>query len=598
MNKFLFYYQKELNFIKQHAKIFSTKFPKVARRLGFSEGETEDPHISRLIESFALLTSRIHQRMDEEMPELIEAILYTIAPQFLNPIPSYCIVALDPNMKTSGMTAEHIISANTAIYHKHIEQSCQFRTAYEVIIQPISINYAKVLFDKNINCWKLNLTFQVWPGASITNNRIRIFIHGPNNIANLLYTHLSSEIKKIIFNYNNLSMDFSGNIITSVGFNPDEGLISRQPRIAPAHLLLLDYFSFPQKFLFIDIHLPDNFSASDGENFKFEFIFNNNPVIGELEKISDFIKKTNFRLNCTPAVNLFPDRANAISFTDTIAEYPIVPSSRDPSQYEVWSVNDVSFQKIVDNKIITLKVNALMESHFHDFDDNNSGLYWQSFRRESLANNDFERKLYIAFSKHSNQQHIIGKEVISLNVMCTNHLIPNTLKYGNDEGDFDSNIPLSNLKISALTHPTKPIYPPDKSSVRWRFLSQLSLNHQILDEGDGAQKLKEILSIYNFNNNSTNTSLLNKIKSLKCKPITKRIIKNNPYSLARGLEVEIKFSHDALNDPDYYIFCCLLEHLLALYVPINSFVQMKTCIENENETLRIWPIRAGRTSWL
>ncbi|NTZ52935.1 hypothetical protein FCH32_21950 [Citrobacter gillenii] len=34
MNKLLAYYQKELNFLKQHGKIFASRFPKIARRLG------------------------------------------------------------------------------------------------------------------------------------------------------------------------------------------------------------------------------------------------------------------------------------------------------------------------------------------------------------------------------------------------------------------------------------------------------------------------------------------------------------------------------------------------------------------------------------
>ncbi|HCN7435028.1 TPA: type VI secretion system baseplate subunit TssF, partial [Escherichia coli] len=47
MNKLLSYYQKELSFLKKHGKIFSEKFPKIARRLGFQNGESEDPHVER-----------------------------------------------------------------------------------------------------------------------------------------------------------------------------------------------------------------------------------------------------------------------------------------------------------------------------------------------------------------------------------------------------------------------------------------------------------------------------------------------------------------------------------------------------------------------
>ncbi|MCW7226487.1 type VI secretion system baseplate subunit TssF [Escherichia coli] len=47
---------------------------------------SEDPHIQRLTESFAFLSSRIHQRLDEDLPELMEALLRNLAPP-----PIFCI---------------------------------------------------------------------------------------------------------------------------------------------------------------------------------------------------------------------------------------------------------------------------------------------------------------------------------------------------------------------------------------------------------------------------------------------------------------------------------------------------------------------------
>lgn len=120
MNSLLSYYQKELNFLKKHGRVFAERFPKIARRLGMIEGESADPHVSRLIESFALLTSRIHQRLDEDMPEVVEALIASLAPQFLRPLPSTCIVMMEPDPARSGISGKkYSCAGNRAVYSQH-----------------------------------------------------------------------------------------------------------------------------------------------------------------------------------------------------------------------------------------------------------------------------------------------------------------------------------------------------------------------------------------------------------------------------------------------------------------------------------------------
>ena len=49
------YYERELTFIRQMAAEFAEKYPKIAGRLLLEPDKCEDPHVERLIESFALL---------------------------------------------------------------------------------------------------------------------------------------------------------------------------------------------------------------------------------------------------------------------------------------------------------------------------------------------------------------------------------------------------------------------------------------------------------------------------------------------------------------------------------------------------------------
>src|SRR3546814_2357979 len=69
------YYESELTALRKLSREFAGRYPKIASRL-LLEGDTcEDPHVERMIESFAFLTGRIHKKLDDEFPQITEALL-------------------------------------------------------------------------------------------------------------------------------------------------------------------------------------------------------------------------------------------------------------------------------------------------------------------------------------------------------------------------------------------------------------------------------------------------------------------------------------------------------------------------------------------
>src|SRR6266446_1400822 len=89
------YYERELLFIRRLAQDFAKQYPAAAGRLLLEPNRSGDPHVERLIESFALLAGRVHQKLDDEFPELTEALLNTLYPHYLAPIPSMAIVQFE-----------------------------------------------------------------------------------------------------------------------------------------------------------------------------------------------------------------------------------------------------------------------------------------------------------------------------------------------------------------------------------------------------------------------------------------------------------------------------------------------------------------------
>lgn len=599
MNKLLVYYQRELDLLKQHGKIFAKKFPKIAHRLGIVEGVSEDPHVSRLIESFALLTSRIHQRLDEDLPEVVEGVLHAIAPQFLYPIPSLCIVQITPDPKRSGLTGKNEFPAKTTLLSRQSDPACQFQTAYPVTLLPISVVNAGLYFEKEKLNWQLNICFNVWPGSVFNNDKIRLYLHGNRTLSNTLYTLLCSELIELSLLYGGKNSSLPVGDVSPTGFEIDASLLMRIPKIAPVHALLLDFFHFPQKFLFIDIKLPSGLSIGGDGFFELKFSFRKNMFSEGLGKIAELVNKECFLLHCTPAINLFQMNAEPITLNSAMSEYPVIPNARNSSHFEVWDVHSIFMQQKKNNQVKPVLVPPLIESHNEILNKDSSGLFWQSFRREHERLPNTEYKHFIALSEAKDRPETSDKEVLNINVLCTNHSIPNHIKYGDPEGDFITDVSIAALKIIAITHPTHPINPPDKNSTRWRFLSQLSLNLQLIGGEDGVYRLKEILTLYNFDEVKNTIPLVKLIHTLTCQPVTARIIKNNPHTLARGIDITLGFHHSAISEPEYYLFCSLMDHFFALYAPVNSFTRLITFIEeHEMQTRYVWPIRAGKLSWL
>lgn len=598
MNRLISYYQKELAFLKNHGKAFAEQYPKIARRLGFNDGTSEDPHVERLLESFALLTSRIHQRLDDDMPELTEALLTSVAPQFLRSKPSTCIVEIEPDRNHSSITEKSIIPAGVPLYTRKITDAvCNFQTIYPVTLLPLNIEKANIFFSDDDLLWHLGMKFKVWSGGKVEGEHLRLFLHGQSNIVNIIYTLMCSEVNKITLSQEGKIYELRKSDISTVGFEQSDLFIMDDPRVAPIHTLLQNYFFFPNMFHFIDLKLPYEFNAKGNSVFDVEITFNRMHLTHMLEKLVKTIDAQFFRLNCTPAVNIFSQRAEPIALSENTAEYPIIVDHRKRHAISVWAINNVSIQRKQGDTVITMPVQPLLGI---DYSRNEGAcdIFWQSFIRGS-GNTTNPYSMFIAFSDRNNSNSKLSTlDLISINLSCTNHNLPNLMVNGHPEGDFESDLPIPALKIRALSKPTRSVAPPVKGEMLWRLVSLLSLNYTLINGHEGAKVLREQLKLYNWNDNPSITKMINLISCVDIEPIVLRIIKNDPQSLARGISITLTFSDEALNEPEYFLMCCFIERYLALHAPVNSFTKVRTKIEHEEHTLRHWPVRAGKLAWI
>src|ERR1041385_3258012 len=111
-------YNTELRHIRQMAGEFAREYPKIAGRLSLStddKTECQDPYVERLLEGFAWLAARVHLKLDAEFPRFTQALLETVYPHYLSPVPSMAIVRFEIDPQQPSLAAGSPIPRGTGL---------------------------------------------------------------------------------------------------------------------------------------------------------------------------------------------------------------------------------------------------------------------------------------------------------------------------------------------------------------------------------------------------------------------------------------------------------------------------------------------------
>ena len=133
-------FERELAFLRNHAGEFAQRYPKIAGQLLLTGDAGEDPHVERLIQSFALLSARIHKRLDDDFPLVTESLLEVLYPHYLRPFPSCSIACFGVAGESKEGLRQARFKRGTSLETRPVRGvSCTFRTAYDVDVLAIRI---------------------------------------------------------------------------------------------------------------------------------------------------------------------------------------------------------------------------------------------------------------------------------------------------------------------------------------------------------------------------------------------------------------------------------------------------------------------------
>ena len=244
------YYKKELISLRTDGAEFCKKNPALSSYLA---KEGQDPDVERLLEGFAFLSGRLHQQLEQELPEVAHTLVQLLWPNYTRVIPSYSIIKYE-SIKESNQNVS--IKRGTEVLSKIKPDAiqCKFRTIYDVNVMPIdldSVNYS-MLGKKS----SLELNMKVTNSSTLENiifKKLRIYLSGSKFISQDLYLFLSKYIEKIEISIKNKDFEeiylfeINKNSINPIGFNSMETMISYPSNIFDGYILLQEFFCFREK---------------------------------------------------------------------------------------------------------------------------------------------------------------------------------------------------------------------------------------------------------------------------------------------------------------------------------------------------------------
>lgn len=614
-DRLLPYYNQELEFLRRFGAQFAVEHPKIAGRLRLGDDLSEDPHVSRIIESFALLAARTRLKIDDDFPEITLALLEVLYPHYAAPVPSTAIVEFSLDPKQGDMVGGFEIPAGESIETESTTDGvCQFRTAYPVKLFPLRVA-AATYEGQPFACPKsprvaaaiaasesvLHLQMDSFrpnvPVAAMTIESLRFCIRGLSRAAMDLYELVHGNVVEVLLAR---SLDdpnpvpLGGDAIGQVGFSEDEGLLPSQPRTFNGYRLLTEYFAAPEKFMFFDVR---GFSAKRLDGFGPQlhvFIL----LRQHISDVGPFVAPDTVGLGCTPMVNLFEHRAEPIRVTHGSPDYRIVPDARQPRAFEVHSVTAVTG---VDAQKRERAFYPFYSIQHTEQSKTHRGFFHLHRREAEMSGGDRDRAtdVHLSLVDADFRPETDGATVLDVRTLCTSRNLPERLEFGGGRPRLQliRGGPIASPRC--VTPPRSTVRPPLGKGTYWRLISHLSLGHvSLFDRDDGASALREILNLYAFMQGGDARQRIDAVRSLQMSHGVARCQSGGGLSFCRGLDLDLTIDEDKLSSGGAYLLGQVLEHFLALYASINSFTRTTLHSPLREEPIARWPARSGRKTLL
>jgi type VI secretion system protein ImpG len=606
------YYSRELQHIREMGGEFANAFPKIAGRLGLESFECADPYVERLLEGFSFLAARVQMKIDAEFPRFTQHLAELVYPHYLAPTPAMTIVQLQPDATHPSLVNGVVVPRGTAL-HGWIDDECttrcEFRTAHALSLSPLELVEARLFTHTGM----LAGVHAAIPHGVKAGLRIRLRALGEHKIRDLDIDHLPIYLRGSDGMAARLHELLAGSTLgvatpdsvlppaslRPLGFSDEEALLPVYARSFPGYRLLQEYFAFAQRFMFIGIEgLREPFARC--EDSEIDLIVLLSRVDTALERLVDH---ANFALHCTPAINLFPRRAEPIAVTGEEFEHRVVVDRAHDRDFEVYQVQSVTGYRSGGSPEIAFQPFYQMRDSGIDQPD---AVFYQVRRDKRLPSaRESERgarssyagsETWIALVDTREAPYPGDLQQLGINVLCTNRDLTLTMPRGRGDTDFTLDLDVPMPGVRCVAGPSRPLPPYAQGAIAWRLLNHLSLNYASLidrEEHDGARAMRNLLGLYAPEGDSAAARQIDGLRSIRSRPVTRRLPSRGPIVFGRGLELDVLLDESGFEGAGAFLFGAVLARFFEQYVSMNSFTETIVSSTTRGEIMR-WAPRSGQ----
>ena len=621
--RLLQYYNLELQHLREMGAEFAQQFPKIAARLGMNGLEVTDPYVERLLEGVGFLAARVHLKLDAEFPRFTQALLETIYPHYLAPTPSMLVAQCSPDPNDPNLATGFTIARGSAMQGQLAGDdvtACEFRTAQDVALWPIEIvsaSYFSFAPDLPLNALPIaqrikggvRIRLRTTAGLKFSQtaiDRLTFYLAGRNELANQLYELCLATGLGV------LALPAKGTprwhellpaaSIRPVGFADSEALLPVTLRSFQGYRLVQEYFAFPQRFRFVELtRLAPIIKRIDANELELVILLGRGDPT--LESVVD---ASNFALFCTPAINLFPKRADRIQVSDNAYEYHVVADRTRPLDFEIYEVTGVVGHAMgADSEQQFL---PLYSAYSTDEEHRNTAYFTTrreprlvsaTQRRRGTRSSYIGTEVFLALADSAQAPFSGDLRQLSIQAVCTNRDLVLQMPVGIGKSDFSLDIAAPVAGIRVVSGPSRPYAPLADGAIAWRAISHLSLNYLSLvnsDSQEGAAALRDLLELYAAGADVSARRQIDGIRSVQVNPVVRRLppssrsqAKASTLAFGRGLEITVEVDELAFEGGSAHLLGSVLDRFFSRYVSINSFTETLLRSQGRGEINRWMP---------
>jgi len=596
------FYNRELAALRRLAGEFAKDFPKVAGRLRITaDGVVDDPHVDRLLEGVAFLGGRVQQRLEDELPEITDALLELLSPHLLAPVPSMTTLRLSPKREARGPA---IAPRGTPLETDVRGEALRYVTCHAVTLWPITIEAVRLMglplaapanprAPGAAACLRITLR-TIAPDLTMAEtglDTLRLHLRGSPQVSAGLHELLATSCVGIALadGPGDPSPTLIGpERIRPVGFERDEAALPWPQRAFDGHRLLTEYFAHPEKFLYLELTGLEARSLLQRSD-KLEIFIYLSRAAPELERS---VATDTLALHCTPAVNLFPQRCEPITLDGTQSDWLVIPDARRPAALEVHSIESVRESRPDGARRAVLPFQRLAREGGPEEDA--SPMQWLALRGPAASPlSGTETRLMLRDENFDPDAPADG--VLTINATCINRDLPEQVPFGGGQPSLRIADPASPAaSAECLSAPTTTLRPRLGERGAWRLVSHLALNHLGVMGGESAAvALREMLRLHDLRDTPESRAAIAGLVAVHSGPGIARIPGQRPGVFVRGLDVTLTFEAQAWSGGGLYLLGAVLERFLALQVSVNGFVRTRAMLRGRSTPVASWAPRSG-----